>query len=329
MACLVVSGLEPDAVCPATLLLPSLLLPLPASWALASAAAVYCLVRPHLLGCHPARAPISENLAGEVGTGCAGVGAGRMSLAERALPAAADPAQDNLNGMPDDWGGSKSFRHRATRPSSPSWGSRVEAGVVGGRSCREFVDPEHTLGDSWSMYRVIQWATGGVGRAAIQNVLRHPELELVGCAGCAARTGGPRRRRARRRGPGRGGGDHRCGCLLATDADCVMYSPLLPDDAVVAAILRSGKNVVTPSAGCIRTGATRLWPRSSRPAGTEHDVARVGHPSRGITERFRSWSPLCRPRSPRCAPGSSPTCTHNSPLVVRGSWGSGKSPDGR
>ena len=30
-------------------------------------------------------------------------------------------------------------------------------------------------------YRVIQWATGGVGRAAIEGVLDHPELTLVGC----------------------------------------------------------------------------------------------------------------------------------------------------
>src|SRR5256885_1016696 len=30
-------------------------------------------------------------------------------------------------------------------------------------------------------YRVIQWATGGVGRAAIEGVLAHPELELAGC----------------------------------------------------------------------------------------------------------------------------------------------------
>ena len=29
-------------------------------------------------------------------------------------------------------------------------------------------------------YRVIQWATGGVGRAAIEGVLAHPDLELVG-----------------------------------------------------------------------------------------------------------------------------------------------------
>ena len=30
-------------------------------------------------------------------------------------------------------------------------------------------------------YRVVQWATGGVGRAAIEGVLAHPDLELAGC----------------------------------------------------------------------------------------------------------------------------------------------------
>ena len=30
-------------------------------------------------------------------------------------------------------------------------------------------------------FRVIQWATGGVGKAAIEGILDHPELELVGC----------------------------------------------------------------------------------------------------------------------------------------------------
>ena len=30
-------------------------------------------------------------------------------------------------------------------------------------------------------YRIIQWATGGVGRAAIEGIVKHPELELVGC----------------------------------------------------------------------------------------------------------------------------------------------------
>ena len=30
-------------------------------------------------------------------------------------------------------------------------------------------------------YRVIQWATGGVGRSSISGIATHPELELVGC----------------------------------------------------------------------------------------------------------------------------------------------------
>ena len=29
--------------------------------------------------------------------------------------------------------------------------------------------------------RVVQWATGGVGVAAINGVLEHPDLELAGC----------------------------------------------------------------------------------------------------------------------------------------------------
>ena len=30
-------------------------------------------------------------------------------------------------------------------------------------------------------YRVVQWATGNVGRAAIEGVLDHPDLEVAGC----------------------------------------------------------------------------------------------------------------------------------------------------
>ena len=30
-------------------------------------------------------------------------------------------------------------------------------------------------------YRVIQWATGGVGKASIEAILDHPQLQLVGC----------------------------------------------------------------------------------------------------------------------------------------------------
>src|SRR4029450_7602374 len=96
--------------------------------------------------------------------------------------------------------------------------------------------------------RVIQWASGSVGRAAMAAVLDRPDLDLVACwvhspdkDGMAV---GPRP------GPPPAGvaatGD--ADALLALDADCVLYSPLFADAAVVERILASGKNVVTPLA---------------------------------------------------------------------------------
>jgi hypothetical protein len=95
-------------------------------------------------------------------------------------------------------------------------------------------------------YRVIQWATGNVGRAAVEGILSHPELELVGTWV---------------HNPAKAGRDvgELCGlapigiratadvdAILATPADCVLYSPLLPQLDEVVRILESGKNVVTP-----------------------------------------------------------------------------------
>ena len=94
--------------------------------------------------------------------------------------------------------------------------------------------------------RVIQWATGGVGRAAIEAILKHPELELVGCwVHSAAKDGVDV-------GTILGGAEIGVAAsadrdaVLAMDADAVVYAPLVPDAVEVAAILRSGKNVVTP-----------------------------------------------------------------------------------
>src|ERR1700739_1567352 len=94
--------------------------------------------------------------------------------------------------------------------------------------------------------RVIQWATGGVGKAAIECVLNHPQLELVGCWVHSADKNG--------RDVGEIVGTAALGVAasssrdagMATEAACVVYSPLVPDDDEVIAILRSGKNVVTP-----------------------------------------------------------------------------------
>ena len=95
-------------------------------------------------------------------------------------------------------------------------------------------------------YRVIQWATGGVGRAAIEGVLAHPDLELAGCWVHSAEKVG--------RDAGELAGGEAIGvaatqdveALLSVDADCVIYSPLMPDPTELRRLLAAGLDVVTP-----------------------------------------------------------------------------------
>jgi len=92
-------------------------------------------------------------------------------------------------------------------------------------------------------YRVIQWATGSVGREALRAILIHPQLELVGVLVYSAA----------KRGVDAGA---LCGmsdvgvaatddveAILTCEADCVMYAPRHPNVDEVCSILRSGKNV--------------------------------------------------------------------------------------
>src|SRR4051794_25496200 len=94
--------------------------------------------------------------------------------------------------------------------------------------------------------RVIQWATGGVGKAAIEAIAAHPELELaavwVHSADKAGRDAGEMAGIA----PLGVAATQDVDALLALRADCVVYAPLLPDEDVVCRILASGANVVTP-----------------------------------------------------------------------------------
>lgn len=94
--------------------------------------------------------------------------------------------------------------------------------------------------------RVVQWATGSVGVAVIKAILDRPELELVGCwVHSKAKAGTD---------VGEIIGSEPLG-VIATDsldeivalaADAVVYAPLLPNVDEVMALLRSGKNVVSP-----------------------------------------------------------------------------------
>src|SRR4051794_5244335 len=94
--------------------------------------------------------------------------------------------------------------------------------------------------------RVVQWATGGGGRAAITAIRDHPELELVGCLVHSRDKVGLGAGELADAGPLGVPATDDVEAILALEADCVVYAPLLPDPAEVVALLRSGKNVVTP-----------------------------------------------------------------------------------
>ncbi len=135
-------------------------------------------------------------------------------------------------------------------------------------------------------YRVIQWATGNLGRAAIQGIHSHPELELVGCwVHSEAKVG---------RDAGELAGDEAIGvkatndvdALLGLEPDCVLYSPLMAQKDQVIRFLEAGINVVTPLGW--------FYPRRSADVAVMESAARKGgvtlhgtgiHPG-GITERF-------------------------------------------
>jgi hypothetical protein len=73
--------------------------------------------------------------------------------------------------------------------------------------------------------------------------------------------------------------------LLATEADCVLYSPFMADPDVVTAILSSGKNVVTPLGWFYPPGDERARVDAvAQKAGVSLHGTGI-HPG-GITERF-------------------------------------------
>jgi hypothetical protein len=95
--------------------------------------------------------------------------------------------------------------------------------------------------------RVVQWATGGVGIAAIKGVLEHPELELVGCWVHSEAKSGKDVGEIIGVGPLGVTATNDVGEILALDADAVIYTPLMASVDEITALLRSGKNVITPT----------------------------------------------------------------------------------
>jgi hypothetical protein len=134
-------------------------------------------------------------------------------------------------------------------------------------------------------YRVIQWATGGVGRAAIEGVLGHPDLELVGCWVHSDAKAGQDAGELVGRDPVGVLATNDVEEVLALDADCVIYAPLLADPPTVARLLRSGKNVVTPVGWWYPEAAARARIDEACQDGATTLHGTGIHPG-GITERF-------------------------------------------
>lgn len=175
--------------------------------------------------------------------------------------------------------------------------------------------------------KVIQWATGGVGRAAIEGIVSHPELELVGCWVHSKDKAG--------RDVGELCGLQPLGvtatnnveALINMTADCVLYSPIMADPALVARLLAAGKNVVTP--------LNWFYP-GERDVGALEQACQEGsstlhgtgiHPG-GITERFPLMiSALSRAITHVRAEEFSDIRTYNAPAVISDIMLFGKSPD--
>ena len=96
-------------------------------------------------------------------------------------------------------------------------------------------------------YRVIQWATGTVGQAALRHFIENPVIELAGVyVTNPAKVG---------KDAGELVGLPLTGvlatddaeALIALDADCVLFAGLVADVDLFCRLLRSGKNVISPA----------------------------------------------------------------------------------
>jgi len=99
-------------------------------------------------------------------------------------------------------------------------------------------------------YRVVQWATGAIGKTTLRAVLAHPDLELVGLYVYSERKAGQDAGTIARGEPTGVIGTRDREEILALDADVVLHTarigiPYESQDEDIIALLESGKNVIT------------------------------------------------------------------------------------
>jgi len=99
-------------------------------------------------------------------------------------------------------------------------------------------------------YRVIQWATGAMGKSCLRAVIDHPAMELVGLYVYGGDKVGRDAGDIARREPTGVIATRDMGEILALDADVVIHAarlapPYGSHDADILALLASGKNVIS------------------------------------------------------------------------------------
>ena len=112
--------------------------------------------------------------------------------------------------------------------------------------------------------RVVQWATGNIGARALREVIRHPDLELVGVVVYdPAKVGVDAGTLCGEEPTGIVATDDRV-AARTLDADCVLYMPRAFDLDDVVALLASGKDVVTTRGELVAGGARLDAPARAR-----------------------------------------------------------------
>ncbi|MDT5218222.1 MAG: hypothetical protein QOF15_327 [Mycobacterium sp.] len=96
-------------------------------------------------------------------------------------------------------------------------------------------------------YRVIQWMTGDVGQVGLRHFADNPVFELVGVLVHSEDKVGKDAGEIAGIGPIGTIATNDIESIVALEADCVFYTPIIMDVDTVCRLLRSGKNVVTTS----------------------------------------------------------------------------------
>ncbi|WP_319455638.1 MULTISPECIES: dihydrodipicolinate reductase [unclassified Mycobacterium] len=96
-------------------------------------------------------------------------------------------------------------------------------------------------------YRVIQWMTGDVGQVGVRHFADCPVYDLVGVLVHSKEKVGKDAGEIVGIGPLGVTTTDDVDAVIALEADCVFYTPVIMDVDTVCRLLRSGKNVVTTS----------------------------------------------------------------------------------